>query len=324
MKRHHVHTLLLSIAFLMAGFAGGVYVGAKRGVPFVMQKEQWSIGIYTGESPFLFDPRRNKRNPRLTAEDVTDVPAKFVADPFLVREDSTWYLLFEAYNTNSEQGDIAVAKSDDARRWKYDQVVLDEPFHLSYPYVFEWQNDYYMIPESFEANSIRLYKAAEFPYGWSFVGTLVEGREFLDPSIVHFGDKWWIFVSETGNDTLRLYYAADLMGSWHEHPKSPIVSGDKNVARPGGRVLEYNSRLFRYAQDGDPTYGNRMWAFEITELTTSSYREEKVSEDPVLQASGSGWNEQAMHHIDPQQIGANKWIASVDGFGTYLVFGLEY
>jgi hypothetical protein len=169
-----------------------------------------------------------------------------------------------------------------------------------------------------------LYKAVEFPVQWAFVGTLVEGREFVDPSIVHFNDKWWILVSQTGNDTLRLYYADELLGPWHEHPKSPIVNGDKNIARPGGRVLIYEDRLFRYTQDGDPTYGNQIWAFEITELTTTSYREKKVSEAPILKASGSGWNGKAMHNIDPHQIAENRWIASVDGFGTYRVFGLQY
>lgn len=302
----------------------GVLVGRSRGIPFVYQKEDWSIGIYTGDSPFNFPSSQNRRNPVLTAEDVTDVNAKFVADPFLLNENSNWYLFFEVYNISSKQGDIAFATSKDTKKWKYEKIILDESFHLSYPYIFKLESDYYMIPESYEANSIRLYKAADFPSQWSFVGTLVEGRDFVDPSIVHFNDKWWLFASTTDNDTLRLYFADDLTGPWHEHTESPVVREDRNIARPGGRVLVYDDRVFRYTQDGDPTYGNQIWAFEITKLTPTSYKEKKVSEDPILKASGSGWNEKAMHHIDPHQIEQNKWIASVDGFGTYLVFGLGY
>lgn len=181
-----------------------------------------------------------------------------------------------------------------------------------------------MIPESYENNSVRLYKADDFPYQWTYLGTILEGREFLDPSIAYYKSKWWLFASETGNDTLRLYFADDLIGPWVEHPENPIIEGDKNIARPGGRVLVYDDRLFRYTQDGEPTYGNQIWAFEITELTETSYQEQLVHQDSIVEASGSGWNADAMHNIDPVQIGENQWIATVDGFGTYLVYGWQY
>jgi hypothetical protein len=71
-------------------------------------------------------------------------------------------------------------------------------------------------------------------------------------------------------------------------------------------------------------YGNQIWAFEITELTAEIYKEEKVREDPILKADGSGWNAEAMHHIDPHQIRKNKWIASADGKGIYRVYGFKY
>lgn len=261
----------------------------------------------------------------LTAEDVTDASAKFVADPFLIEENSTWYLFFEVYNLDTKQGDLAVATSTNTRSWNYEQIVLDESFHLSYPYVFKWQGDYYLIPESFEANSIRLYKATDFPTKWTFVETLVEGRDFVDNSIVHFNDRWWIFAATTSNDTLHLFYADDLLGPWQEHPESPIVKDNLHKARPSGRVLIYQDRLFRYTMDVNPDYGtHQVWPYEITELSPTSYAEKRASEAPVIKAHGTGWTSQAMHQLDPHQIEQNRWIASVDGFGKYLVYGLQY
>jgi hypothetical protein len=324
-KRYYIYTSFVALICLMIGLAAGIFVGFKRGIPFVAQREQWTIGIYTGESPFTFDPAQNKSNPVLTAQDVTDVPAKFVADPFLVEETSTWYLFFEVYNLKTKQGDLAVATSTNTRSWKYEQIVLDEPFHLSYPYVFKWQDDYYLIPESFEANSIRLYKATDFPTKWTFVKTLVEGGDFVDNSIAYFNNRWWLFAATTKNDTLHLFYADDLLGPWQEHPQSPIVEGNTHKARPSGRVLVYQDRLFRYTMDVNPPYGtHQVLAYEITELSPASYAEKLVSEDPVLMANGTGWTAQAMHQIDPHQIGQDEWIASVDGFGKYLVYGLQY
>jgi hypothetical protein len=324
-RSYKVSSLLLAFVCFVAVFAAGIPIVQKRGIPFVGKKEQWSIGIYRSDSPFAFSAARNRRNPVLTAQDATDVQAEFVADPFLVEDSSGWYLFFEIYNTETEQGDIAVATSKNTRKWKYDRIVLDEPFHLSYPYVFSWQGDYYLIPESNEANSVRLYKAVDFPHQWSFVGSLIDGQDFVDPSIVRFNGKWWIFVSSVSErDRLQLYYADDLMGPWTEHPMSPIVTNDENMARPGGRVLVYGGQVFRFQQALDPTWNHQVWAFEVTELTPTGYQEEQLGSDPILGASGSGWNEKAMHHIDPHQVGDNKWIASVDGFGSYLVFGLEY
>ena len=114
------------------------------------------------------------------------------------------------------------------------------------------------------------------------------------------------------------------MSSWTEHAASPVIIGDANIARPGGRVLILDDLIVRYTQDADPIYGNQVRAFEITELTTTSYVEREVSESPVLKPSADGWNERGMHHIDPYQISKNKWIACVDGYQEVLAFGLEY
>lgn len=326
MRKSYIVAVIIALLSLMIGFVGGIVVGMKRGIPFVHQKEQWTIGIYTGGSPFDFTGFQGFGNPVLTAEDVTDIPAKFVADPFLVEEDATWHLFFEAYNLSSAQGDLALATSADGKSWEYEQVVLDEPFHLSYPYVFKWEGQYYLIPETYESESVRLYKAVDFPTEWEFVQTIVDGMSLVDPSIAHYQDRWWLFASDATNknDTLRLFFADELMGPWQEHPESPIVEGDANIARPGGRALIYEDRLFRYTQDSDPTYGNQIWAFEVTELSPTIYEERLVSSEPILKADGRGWNKQSMHNIDPVQTGQDKWIAAVDGFGDYLVFGLGY
>jgi hypothetical protein len=310
---------------LSLGFIGGMVVGIKRGVPFVTQREQWTIGIYRSNSPFHFNELQGWINPLFRAEDVTDVSAKFVADPFLVKEGDAWNLFFEVYNNETQQGDLAVATSTNTWTWKYEKLILDEPFHLSYPYVFQSDGEYYLIPESFEDNSIRLYKADEFPAKWSFVKTLVEGRDFVDNSIVFYNNKWWLFSSVTSNDKLYLHYADSLTSLWKEHPQSPIVVGDVHKSRPSGRLLVYDGKLYRFTMDIDPPIGtHQVMAYEITEITPTSYSEKLAQQAPVVQASGSGWNGQAMHQLDPVQVDENSWIASVDGFGKYWIFGWQY
>lgn len=274
----------------------------------------WSIGIYSGESIFQMAPPSGLSNPILTSQEIHCVSAEFVADPFMIRARNVWYMFFEVLNAETRKGEIGLATSRNGFDWTWRQIVLAEAFHLSYPYVFEWEGDYYMIPETLQAGSVSLYKAEPFPGRWSRVGSLMEGR-YADPSIFYFNDRWWMFVCSTPykHDTLRLYFAEELMGPWREHPDSPIVESNNRIARPAGRVVILDDRIIRFSQDCVPNYGARVRAFEISELTTSSYGEAEHESSPVLSGSGNGWNALGMHHIDPHPVPGGGWIACVDG-----------
>jgi hypothetical protein len=129
----------------------------------------WSIAIYRGPTPFQLQPAP----PVLTQHDVTDVPADFVADPFLLQHDNTWHLFFEVMNTTTQLGQIGLATSPDAHAWSYQSIVLKEPFHLSYPHVFGWQGEHYMLPETLNAGAVCLYKAFDFPFQWANIARLI-------------------------------------------------------------------------------------------------------------------------------------------------------
>ena len=278
-----------------------------------MSYPAWSIGLVAGPSPLALAPIPGIATPVLSGEQVTDVRAGFVADPFLVRRDDGWSMFFEVLNTATELGEIGLAESRDGLAWEYRRIVLREPFHLSYPYVFSHAGEHYMIPECSDAGSIRLYRAASFPDGWEPVQDLIPGS-FADPSPVHVEGRWWLFACD-GNgrhDTLRLFLSDSLTGPWREHPRSPLIHGDPGRARPAGRLSRWQGRLFRFAQDCDPYYGRQVRAFEIVELTPERYREREAPESPVL-TPGKGWNSAGMHHLDPHPDGQGSWIAAVDG-----------
>jgi hypothetical protein len=277
----------------------------------------WSIGIYAGHSPHRFYPSSGIQNPVLTREQVSDVRALFVADPFMVRSRDIWYMFFEVYNYDTDKGEIGLATSKDGFKWKYEQIVLTEPFHLSYPYVFEWDGRFYMIPESHQAHSIRLYQSHNFPTEWICNDVLIKGQRFSDSSLFRYGNYWWLLCETSAkmeHDTLSLYFSPDLRGRWQEHPVSPIIQANPHIARPAGRVTIWQNRIIRFAQDCSPTYGTRVRAFEITELSTSSYQERPLSRRSILGPRWGEWNFGGMHHLDPHPLESGKWIASVDGW----------
>lgn len=281
--------------------------------------DRFSIALYEGSSPTALAPRGGQAVPVLTRRSVHDVRAEYVADPFMLRADGAWHLLFEVLNADTGRGEIGLAVSPDARSWSYRGIVLTEPFHLSYPYLFEEQGERYLMPESHQAGSVRLYRADPFPLRWTLHATLLRGLPFADPSIVRHDGAWYLFT-ETAPDgactTLRLYRAEELTGPWAEHPASPIVADDPGRARPAGRITATDDGLIRYAQDCRTRYGGAVRAFRILELSPTAYRERELSGSPVLTASGAGWNGLGMHHVDPHRLEDGRWLACVDGLSA--------
>jgi hypothetical protein len=168
--------------------------------------------------PFNLVPAPGVSNPVLTAAQVTDMPAQFVADPFLFHEGSSWYMFFEIYDRVLGRGRIGVARSPDGYKWSYDRVVLSETFHLSYPHVFKANGKYYMVPETNSQSAVFLYEAQNFPYNWVQVGKLVQGVPYNDPTIFYYNGTWWLFASNPTNLVTYLFYSDNLTSGWVSTP----------------------------------------------------------------------------------------------------------
>lgn len=284
----------------------------RRGDPL----QVFSIGILTGETPLSLAATASPGNPVLTARDVVDRDAAFVADPFMIKVGGTWFMFFEVMPRTSPKGVIGLASSRDGSTWTYERIVLEEPFHLSYPHVFTWQDEVFMVPETHEAETVRLYRAVNFPTSWRYERDLITGRPFSDATSFQHDDHWWMFAeTDAGrrHDLLRLYTSRALLGPWREHPMSPVVKRNPHAARPAGRVVMTPDGPVRFSQDCYPVYGSAVTAHLITELTADRYAERPLGTQPLLQGSGRSWNAGGMHHIDLHPV-PGGWIACVDGW----------
>lgn len=321
MRKKRFRTGLLAFFLLFALFLPGVFIvdRANIDIPYLCYSGPaegiWSIGIYdldvNGRSVKL---HARQGNPVLTASDIKDMPARFVADPFLIQKKETFYLFFEVLGV--DRGVIGLATSVDGRRWRYERIVLEEPFHLSYPNVFQWKGDYYLVPESVAVNSVRLYKATHFPDDWQFIKPIITDRALVDSTVLIHQGLLWLFSSSPDNQNLYLFYADRPEGPWHEHPASPIVKGNARDARPAGNVLDTGERLIRFSQDSQEhgeKYGKAVRGFEIMTLTPEKYREIPLEDNPLLNGSGTGWNAIGMHQISAWPASRGRWIAAVDG-----------
>ena len=86
-------------------------------------------------------------------------PDHFWADPFPIKVDGSYYIFFEDYVNTAGRAHISVVEVDQNGIVSGPTEVLKLDCHLSYPFVFEWQGDYYMIPETGDRNVVELYRA---------------------------------------------------------------------------------------------------------------------------------------------------------------------
>lgn len=201
------------------------------------------------------------------------------ADPFLFEHEGKCWIFFEDYSYARKRGSLACAEISAAGELGAPIPCLENPAcHYSYPHIFREGADIFMIPESFDSNSVDLYRCTQFPDQWVPEAKLLEGR-FVDSTIWQHDGLWWFVTTSAdpvpGASSLWLYYSRSLTGEWKFHPRNPI-SRDIRNNRGAGRVFRDRERLIRPSQSGAPTYGYSITFNEITELTTEHYAERAI------------------------------------------------
>lgn len=249
--------------------------GLKRAINDLFMRRQWFLATRPGTG----DPSR----PGFASDPFTPLhPPKGtgLADPFLFAHEGRDWLFVEEIPGRSK-GVISVMESLPDGSFGPPRRVLTEPFHLSYPNIFEHQGQIYMVPESAQAHQARLYRATAFPVEWTLDRILIDGLPVTDATFLSHGGKWWLFASVKPRggsswDELHLFVAEDRLGPYRPHPANPVVS-DVRRARPAGRIFSRNARLYRPAQDCSACYGRALAVMEITRLDETAYEEREAA-----------------------------------------------
>ncbi|MBD0331939.1 MAG: hypothetical protein ICV66_04730 [Chitinophagaceae bacterium] len=209
---------------------------------------------------------------------------RFWADPFVISQDNRHYIFLEELLFKTKKGHISVIELDEQGNVLQSGKALERPYHLSYPFVFKYNEHYYMLPETGENKTIELYKCVSFPYKWEFVMNLMEGFHTADATLFYHANKWWLFccIDSTGRevgmlDELHLFFSDDLFTkNWQPHPCNPIDTNTK-TARPAGNIFIHENKIYRPSQDCSGSYGKAINFNQIIRLSETEYEEEVVS-----------------------------------------------
>jgi hypothetical protein len=196
------------------------------------------------------------------------------------RAGKTW-LFLEDYRYAEQRAVISCAEISPEGNMGEPVEILRRPYHLSYPFLFEYEGEVYMIPEAKENRRIELYRATAFPYQWVLDRVLMEGVFAVDCTIHRAEEKFWMFTALSDGrysncDELALFLADSPFGPWKRHPESPVVS-DVRRARPAGAIFCDDGRLIRPSQDCSKAYGYALCFSEIRVLNEREFREVPLS-----------------------------------------------
>jgi hypothetical protein len=270
----------------------------------------WNMNVLTTDKPEeVFDPGFN-----VNSNNMLFFPRNYssggkvchtISDPFLYAKGDTLYMLFEK-QAGGDHGQISMVETTDLIHWK-ETAILKEPFHLSFPFIFEHQGKTYLLPETYYSSEIMLYEFERFPDKLKKVKTLLTGK-FAD-SVLYLQDGLWFLFTMSEAHEQHLYTSSDLFGAWTLHPQSPICS-DQRYSRNAGAIVQLNGRLFRVAQDGSHYYGEKLHLMEIIQLTESAYSERLEQEN--LFPGRYSWNSLGTHHLSLIEY-KNKQVVALDG-----------
>jgi len=217
----------------------------------------------------------------------------FVADPFFIHLGERDYCFVEEFDYNDKKGKISVY--DLNKNLKIGDCIIED-FHLSYPNVFTYKDEIYMIPEASASNQVRLYKCVNFPLEWKLERVLISGVKAVDVNIIIDDKVYLIFnIDRTFFDSqlseMNIFFNNCLLSDhqWISHRQNPIRVNSNGTRNGGLMNLSESSDYYRFGQvHGFSNYGESLNLYRIN-IGEKHYDEQLLE---VIRIKGRN-----IHHI---------------------------
>ena len=184
----------------------------------------------------------------------------WAADPFLFQYNSELFIFAELYDYIRRKGMIGYCKWDGKQfgSWK---KVIEENYHLSYPYIFECDDSIYIMPESSANGDLHLYHAIDFPDKWELTSTLRQNVRYGDVTPFIWKNHMYALAYDVA-DAQR--YALMLLDLEDEKNDCNLQVGNPNLCRPAGKHFFFNSMNIRPAQNCEGDYGKGLLFYQYS------------------------------------------------------------
>lgn len=235
--------------------------------------EDWALGIAKTNINDIIENGIDDKQIHWIKSDESN---KYFADGFVFEKDNKLQIFCENYDYKAGPANLMCIDLDKETFEIIDKkVVLDNQSHLSFPYVFKFENKIYCLPEASASGKLELYKWNSEHKSLDFVKTLLPDYAAVDPAIFYHNDKWWIFANELNNSNtlLNIFHSDNLKGPYFPHHQNPVKT-DIRSSRSAGKIVKNDNDVLRPAQDSALTYGSRIVISKILKLSENEFKEE--------------------------------------------------
>lgn len=211
---------------------------------------------------------------------------EWYADPILYEYNEETYVFMEFFEDRTGRGGVGYSQILDNGKLTKPKLIIEEPWHLSFPYIFNINGCIYMMPESSEISAITIYRCVSFPDKWELVKKYENHPNLVDSIIAEYDGEYYFLSSHENTDnkleTQLVIAPVEIMDPDFEITFSRMfVAKSKETfsqdARMAGRIIDYCGKKYRVSQvNENGQYGISMNLCEIQKLSCSSYREEVV------------------------------------------------
>jgi hypothetical protein len=215
-------------------------------------------------------------------KEIKNPSGRFLADPFVFSHEGKNVIFVEDLFYSDNKGRISAIQLHENSE-EFLGVVLEEDFHLSFPFIFKEKGNVYMIPESTEARDIRLYRCLEFPKKWILDKTLMKDVFAADTMMIKHDNLWFMLTNICSSgigeyqSELHIFFSNRHNSTdWKPIEKGNPVLFDSLAGRNGGLFYQ-NGDIYRVNQiQGKSHYGKSFGVNRVLHLSSSEYLEERI------------------------------------------------
>lgn len=181
---------------------------------------------------------------------------RWYADPFILSYNAkNIIVLAEEYDYSLKKGRLARLTIDRNTYELVDiSIILELTTHLSFPMIFRYQGNTFILPENSASGKSILYSYDDKSHRFSEIGEIIN-KPLTDAVIFEHRDKIYMFATEVPNENGNKLSIYELSSDNFKATEMQQVVFDSCIARNGGIPLEYGTQLFRIAQDCNGDYG---------------------------------------------------------------------
>lgn len=210
---------------------------------------------------------------------------RWCADPIPFFYEGKYYVFMEVFDKLKKKGYIGLSGFDSEGRLNKPIKIIEEPFHMSFPNVFEHMGEIYMVPECSASEQIRIYQMqGGHIEKWNFYYAFDGFKNIMDIAVCE-GDNGNLYLLASEMNPANPYQARLLLFSLanlqdRTHIQIELVWNQEEytyATRNGGNFIYRNGEMLRVVQHSTKDiYGKFVTLNRVNNLGKDGIQEEVI------------------------------------------------